>query len=66
MLIASGAEPRTIMGLMGHSSVAITYNLYGHLFPGTHDRAGQQLQAYLDAATRSDRMADPNATTALS
>ncbi len=54
------------MGLMGHSSVAITYNLYGHLFPGTHDRAGQQLQAYLDAATRSDRMADPNATTALS
>jgi len=31
--------------------IAITYDLYGHLFPGTRDRAGQQLQAYIDAET---------------
>ena len=51
MLIAAGAEPRTIMELMGHSSITITYDLYGHLFPGAHDRTGQQLQAYIDAAS---------------
>ena len=50
MLIAAGAEPRTIMELMGHSSITITYNLYGHLFPGAHARTGEQLQAYIDAA----------------
>jgi len=50
------------MELMGHSSITVTFNLYGHLFPGTHARTGQQLQAYIDAATRTDRMADTDAT----
>jgi hypothetical protein len=48
MLIAAGEEPRTVMEVLGHSSITITYDLYGHLFPGTHARAGQQLQEYLD------------------
>jgi integrase len=49
MLIAAGAEPRTVMELMGHSSITVTYDLYGHLFPGTHERTGEQLQTYLDS-----------------
>ena len=38
-------------GTHRHSSITITYDLYGHLLPGAHDRTGQQLQAYIDAAS---------------
>ena len=53
MLIASGAEPRTVMELMGHSSITVTFDTYGHLFPGTHDRTGKQLQQYIEAEKTS-------------
>jgi integrase len=31
--IASGASPLEIKKLMGHSSIKVTYDVYGHLFP---------------------------------
>jgi integrase len=64
MLIAAGTEPRTVMELMGHSSVTITFDLYVHLFPGTHARTGQQLQAYIEADLRGDGMAHPEVAAA--
>ncbi len=36
---------------MGHSSVTITYDRYGHLFPGNEEQAAGLLDAYLEAAT---------------
>lgn len=33
MLIAQGAHPRAIMERMGHSSIQVTLDTYGHLFP---------------------------------
>jgi len=33
LLIKEGAHPRVIMERMGHSSIQITMNTYGHLFP---------------------------------
>ena len=32
MLIADGANPKEVMVEMGHSNIAMTYDLYGHLF----------------------------------
>ncbi|NKM81425.1 tyrosine-type recombinase/integrase [Rhizobium leguminosarum bv. viciae] len=32
MLIADGANPKEVQAEMGHSSIQITYDLYGHLF----------------------------------
>jgi integrase len=32
MLIEDGANPKEIMVEMGHSNIAVTYDLYGHLF----------------------------------
>ena len=32
LLIADGANPKDIQTEMGHASIAITYDLYGHLF----------------------------------
>jgi len=33
MLIAQGAHPRAIMERLGHSSIQVTLDTYGHLFP---------------------------------
>jgi hypothetical protein len=33
---------------MGHSSIPLTYDLYGHLFPGNEAEAAALLDAYLD------------------
>lgn len=38
--IHSGANPKEIQRLMGHSSIRVTYDVYGHLFE-EHDRARQ-------------------------
>ena len=32
MLIEDGANPKEVMGEVGHSNIAMTYDLYGHLF----------------------------------
>jgi integrase len=32
---------------MGHASISITYDRYGHLFPGSEGQAGALLDAYL-------------------
>jgi hypothetical protein len=34
---------------MGHSSVTITYDRYGHLMPGSEDEAAALLDTYLTA-----------------
>lgn len=42
-LIADGANPREVMEEMGHSSIQITYDVYGHLFQ--EDVAGRRARA---------------------
>jgi integrase len=44
LLIASGADLRTVMGVLGHSQIRITADTYGHLLP----------QVLADAAERMD------------
>lgn len=46
LLIRAGAHPRAIMERMGHSSIAITNDIYGHLFPGAHDELAKTLEQY--------------------
>ena len=48
LLIAQGAHPRAIMERLGHSTITVTLNTYGHLFPSL-DAA---LSDGLDAAYR--------------
>jgi integrase len=49
-MIASGANPKALSVVMGHASIEITFNRYGHLMPGSEDAVGELLAAYLDAA----------------
>ncbi len=37
LLIAEGAHPRAIMERLGHSSITVTLNTYGHLFPSVDE-----------------------------
>jgi integrase len=47
-LIAAGVNAKPLSTYMGHSSIQVTYDLYGHLMPGNEDEAGQLLTAYLE------------------
>jgi integrase len=54
MLLASGMDILTISRRIGHASVAVTLDVYGHLIHGTDDRAA----AIMDAALGSNPVAD--------
>jgi integrase len=49
-MIAAGLNAKAISSYMGHSSIQITYDNYGHLMPGNEEEAASLLDAYLDAA----------------
>jgi integrase len=45
--IASGMNAEAITTLMGHTSVDVTFNRYGHLSPGHEAEAADRLNTYL-------------------
>jgi integrase len=47
-LIASGLNAKAVSTILGHASIAITMDRYGHLFPGSEDEAGRLLDAYIN------------------
>lgn len=46
LMIAAGVNAKTLSTYMGHASVTITYDRYGHLMPGNEDEAAVLLDAY--------------------
>jgi integrase len=51
IFIAAGVNAKTLAAFMGHASVTITLDRYGHLFPGSEDEAAALVDAYLERAT---------------
>lgn len=49
MLIASGANAKVIQSVMGHATIQMTFDRYGHLMPGGLDEAAAAANAYLTA-----------------
>ena len=47
-MIAAGCNAKALCTYMGHSSVTITYDRYGHLMPGNEAEAAARLDAYLN------------------
>ena len=47
--IAAGVNAKALSTFMGHGSISITLDRYGHLFPGSEAEAGTLLDAYLSA-----------------
>jgi len=52
MLIAQGESPKYICDQMGHSSVRVTFDIYGHLFPQSREEAAAKLQKAMFSARR--------------
>jgi len=48
LFIAAGMNAKTVTTLLGHSSITITFDRYGHLFPGAEDEARGRLDTYLE------------------
>jgi hypothetical protein len=47
LLIAQGEHPKLISEQLGHASVQITLDRYGHLLPASYDSAGERLELAL-------------------
>jgi integrase len=52
-----GFNPKLLSKVMGHSSIAITLDRYGHLFPGSEATAASALDAYLQRSDTAARKA---------
>jgi len=49
-LPANGIHPKAAQERLGHSSVGITLDLYGHVLPGMQDDAAAKIDAAIRAA----------------
>ena len=51
LMIAAAVNAKALSTYMGHASVMITLDRYGHLFPGNEEEAAGLLDGYLERAT---------------
>jgi len=47
LMIAAGVNAKALSSYMGHSSVTITYDRYGHLLPGNESEAAELLDSFM-------------------
>jgi len=57
LMIAAGVNAKALSTYMGHSSITITLDRYGHLMPGNEEEAAGLLDAYLARADTAARIA---------
>ena len=55
-MLAAGVNAKTLCSYMGHSSIKVTFDLYGHLMPGAEAEAASLLDAFL--AVESEQAAE--------
>lgn len=56
LLIHAGVNAKAIQTFMGHATIQMTFDQYGHLMPGSREEARELDDAYLDAAVREARI----------
>jgi integrase len=49
LLIETRANPKAIQEVMGHSKIQTTFDVYGHLLPGSYDDVRARMDAHLKA-----------------
>ncbi len=60
LLVAQGAHPKAIMERLGHSSIQVTLDRYGHLFPSLDENLTQGLEATYQASLAAWSAAVPS------
>jgi integrase len=53
-MIAAGVNAKALSSYMGHSSITMTLDRYGHLMPGNEAEAGAMLASYLARCSDTD------------
>jgi integrase len=48
LMIAAGVNAKALSTFLGHASVTITLDRYGHRFPGSQQEAAGLLDGYLE------------------
>ena len=61
-MIAAGVNAKALSTYMGHTSITITLDRYGHLMPGNEDEAAALLDAYLARANTATGLAQVTAS----
>jgi integrase len=49
LMIAAGAHPKLLQAQLGHTSINVTLNTYGHLFPDAFTDVGEALDRLVRA-----------------
>jgi integrase len=57
LMIAAGVNAKALSTYMGHATIGITLDRYGHLMPGNEDEAAGLLDAHLAPADTAARLA---------
>ncbi len=60
LMIAAGVNAKALSTYMGHASVTITFDRYGHLMPGNETHAASLLDSYLATANGASSRATPS------
>ena len=64
-MIAAGVNAKALSSFMGHTSINVTFDLYGHLMPGTEAQVAALLDSFLgaevEAGEQAAREAEPQA-----
>jgi integrase len=61
LMIAAGVNAKALATFMGHATISLTLDRYGHLFPGSEDEAAELLDAFLEGANTAARLAQVSA-----
>ena len=48
-MVAAGAHPKLLQAQLGHTSITVTLNTYGHLFPDAFAEIGDALDGIVRA-----------------
>lgn len=55
---AAGVNAKALSSFMGHSSITVTFDLYGHLMPGSEAEGAALLDAFLDGRSKDSENDD--------
>jgi integrase len=58
LMVAAGAHPKLLQAQLGHTSINVTLNTYGHLFPDAFAEVGSALDRLVDSARRDADSSD--------
>jgi hypothetical protein len=58
LMVAAGAHPKLLQAQLGHTSINVTLNTYGHLFPDAFADVGQSLDHLVEGARRQAHETD--------